>query len=198
MEDVRHVEAGRDGGDRAKPVDDADPERRHQAGPGGRRVVFLPPGEDQKDQAKDAGEVDAAMQGLLQQPEAGRVVVKTREPEQQGRDDPAGHGKQWPESHLWIEFELKLLDLGVVEVYGCRHAGSANRAMSSSVMSSSVTSRSKGTPAISAGRLPCRIFRHPDAAECRRRGAQSPSGSPCPWRGRNPAQRASCRSRAPW
>ena len=130
VEDVGHVEAGHDGGDRAKPVDDADPERRQKAGFGRRRVVFLAPGEDEKDQAKDAGDVNAAMQGLLQQPEAGRVVVKTGQAEQQDRDDPARHGKQRPESHLRIEFGLEPLDLGVVEVRGCRHAESANRAMS--------------------------------------------------------------------
>ena len=82
---------------------------------GGVALPLPAPGEDQKDQAEDARDVNAAMQRLLQQPEAGRVVVEAREAEQQDRDDPSGRGQQRPESHFRIEFGLELLDLGVVE-----------------------------------------------------------------------------------
>jgi hypothetical protein len=90
VEDVRHVEAGDDGGDGAEPIDDADTKRCERPSLRCRGVAFLAPGEDQKDQPEDAGNVNAAMQRFRQQPEAGRVVMEAREAEQQQRNDPPG------------------------------------------------------------------------------------------------------------
>ena len=68
------------------------------------------------------------MQGFLQEPKPGRVVVETGETEKQDGNDPGRHRKQRPESRLRIEFALELLDLGVIDLCRNRHAESADRA----------------------------------------------------------------------
>src|SRR3954471_8681994 len=95
--------------------------------------------------------MNTAVKRLLQQAEAGGVVVKARQAEQQSRYDPGRRWKQRPETHLGVEFGLEFLDAGVVErCRGC-HAPSADRAALTS-----------------AGRPPDRISRSRRAAECRR------------------------------
>ena len=58
---------------------------------------------DQEDQAQHQGEVDAPMGRIAQQPEARGVVVKGREPDQQGADDPGRRRGERPEAGLRVE-----------------------------------------------------------------------------------------------
>ena len=59
--------------------------------------------------------MDAAVDHLGQEPEAGRVVVEQRQRDQRAAHDPARGGAERAEAHLGIELLLELPRLGFVE-----------------------------------------------------------------------------------
>ena len=105
--------------DRERPVEKRDAERAPEARAGGRIVVVpLREREDEEDQPEHEGEVDAAVHGLLQEAEAGRVVVEDRERDQQRADELSGERRERAEADLGIELLFELAGLRLVEFHG--------------------------------------------------------------------------------
>src|SRR3546814_17860202 len=60
--------------------------------------------------------MDAAVDGLLQEAEAGGVVVEERQHEEAAADDPADGRRQRPEADFRVELLLELARLRLVEL----------------------------------------------------------------------------------
>ena len=158
-------------------------EQRHaaRAQPGAAarlRIAALAGREHQEDQAEHESQVHAAVRGFAQQPEAGRVVMEERERDQQHLHDHRGRRHGRSKTHLGIELLLEFLQaLGIDFSGGGGHGG----------VQYDKKYRSKGKrharwghavsvwlQITSAGRFPCRTWRHPDGRGCRRSSRRFP------------------------
>src|SRR3546814_890052 len=105
-----------DGADRQRPVDERNAERPQQGRPRRLSVAALQRRKDEENQSEHEGEMDAAVNGLLQEAEAGGVVVEERQHEEAAADDPADGWPQRPEADFQVELLLELARLRLVEL----------------------------------------------------------------------------------
>ena len=113
VEHPRHIERGCHGGDAEQPVEQRDAARcqpsrgPHIASPRGHER------EHQEDQPDHERQVDAAVRRLLEQPEAGRVVVEAGQCQQQAADQQARRARQLAETDFGIELLFEAAGIGV-------------------------------------------------------------------------------------
>ena len=117
------------GREREDPIDERDAEGPPNASLGRPVIAALGKGEDQEDQAKHEGEVDAPVHRLLQEAESGSVVVEQRQHDEQRANELAGRGRERAEADLGVELLLELAGLRLVKFHR-GHDGSIARDVS--------------------------------------------------------------------
>ena len=164
-----------------------------------RRPPLPSPGarEDQEDQRQHEGHMDAAMQRLLEEAEAGGPVMEDRQREKRGRHQRRHAVGDRPESHLRVEALLQLPGLAFVQALHFAQSRPATRA-NGRIRQTRPSIRRTVVTVTSAIRPRDRSAPRRDGGGFPRRRAPSPCGSSCPWRVRRRASCGCCRSRAPW